>query len=184
MPLSRSENMARIRSTDTKPEIRLRKALWQQGLRYRLHQRVEDKIRPDIVFTKAKVAIFIDGCQWHGCPEHYVRPRTRTDFWGKKLLENNQRDISQTQKLREHGWLIFRVWEHEIWEDLPYLVNKIIEILLGKGLPNQEDWRVFKVEVIDEENNLEKRFMRKLLFPTEVRIVEQTRSTKKWRKTI
>lgn len=182
MPLTRSENMARIKSADTKPEIRLRKALWKQGLRYRLHRKIEGKIRPDIVFVKAKVAVFIDGCQWHGCPGHYVRPRTRNDFWGEKLLENVGRDTRQTQLLIDNGWSVFRVWEHEVWEDLPQVVNQIRDIVQGKKLPNQKDWRVYKVDVINPEDDLEKRYMRSLASPEQIRVVEQTRSTKKWKR--
>lgn len=184
MPLTRSENMARIRSIDTKPEIRLRKALWRQGLRYRLHHKLIDKIRPDIVFVKAKVAIFIDGCQWHGCPSHYVSPRTRTEFWGNKLLENNLRDVTQTRILIENGWSVYRVWEHKIWEDLPGVVKKILDILFGREVVNQDDWRVFQVEIIDQQNNLEKRYMRRLIVPDEIKVVEQIRSTKKWKKNL
>ena len=183
MPLTRSENMARIKSADTKPEIRLRKALWQQGLRYRLHQKIEGKIRPDLIFAKAKVAVFIDGCQWHGCPEHYVRPRTRNDFWDGKLLENVERDTRQTQLLIDNGWSVFRVWEHEVWEDLPFVVNQIRNIVLGNKFPAQNAWRVFRVDVINPEENLEKRYMRRLTSPEKIKVVEQTRSTKKWRRT-
>ena len=182
MPLTRSENMARIKSADTKPEIRLRKALWRQGMRYRLHHKIERGIRPDIVFVKAKVAIFVDGCQWHGCPKHYVRPRTRNDFWGGKLLENVERDTRQTQLLIDNGWSVFRVWEHEVWEDLPFVVNHIREIIHGNKFPDQNDWRVFQVDVIDLEDDLEKRYMRRLTSSKEIKSVEQTRTTKKWNK--
>ncbi|HYO69174.1 MAG TPA: very short patch repair endonuclease, partial [Archangium sp.] len=87
MGLTRSEQMSRIRGKDTSPERLLRSALWRAGLRFRLQSRTPYG-RPDVVFSKARVAVFIDGCFWHGCPDHYVRPRTRNDFWSSKLLEN------------------------------------------------------------------------------------------------
>ena len=113
MTLTRSQNMARIKSKDTKPELLLRRALWRQGLRYRLQYRIEN-IRPDIVFVKARVALFIDGCQWHGCPEHYARPRTNQVFWDQRLRVNAERDTKQTVLLRATGWIPYRIWEHDI----------------------------------------------------------------------
>lgn len=86
------------RSQHTRPEVLLRQALWRAGLRYRLHTRTPVG-RPDIVFPRQKVAIFIDGCFWHGCPEHYVRPRSRPEFWAAKLLTNFERDHRQTREL-------------------------------------------------------------------------------------
>ncbi len=137
MTLTRSQNMARIKSKDTKPELLLRRALWRQGLRYRLQYRIEN-IRPDIVFVKARVALFIDGCQWHGCPEHYVRPRTNQVFWDQRLRVNAERDTKQTVLLRATGWIPYRIWEHDIWANLPMAVDRVrllvkerVEILAG-----------------------------------------------------
>ena len=70
--------------------------------------------RPDIVFPGARVAVFIDGCFWHGCPDHYVRPRSSEEFWSKKLAENCRRDSVQTKRLEDIGWRVCRVWEHEV----------------------------------------------------------------------
>ena len=91
---ARSAGIARNPSHGTKPETLLRSALWRRGLRYRLEYKTEWG-RPDLTFLGPKVAIFIDGCFWHGCPEHYVRPRTREAFWQKKLKENVNRDRRQ-----------------------------------------------------------------------------------------
>ena len=183
MPLSRSQNMARIKSANTKPEMRLRQALWANGFRYRLHFNIE-KIRPDIVFLGRKLAIFVDGCQWHGCPEHYVCPRTRSDFWQNKLLENIERDTKQTQILKTLGWSVYRVWEHEILESLPNTVNKINALMLEQGEALSENWRLFKVEIIDAKTDLERRYLRLLELPDVIQVIEKIRSTKKWKRLV
>src|SRR5262245_58666688 len=82
-PAQRSRCMSHIKGKDTKPELLLRKALWRLGLRYRLHAKIPG--RPDVVFPKAKVAVFIDGCQWHCCPIHFVRPKSNQEFWDRKF---------------------------------------------------------------------------------------------------
>lgn len=111
-PLTRSENMARIRSRDTAPELRLRKALWAAGVRYRLHADLPGK--PDIVLPRAKVAVFVDGCFWHSCPVHGTSPKTNTDYWRPKLERNRERDARADTALRELGWLPLRLFDHEI----------------------------------------------------------------------
>lgn len=180
MPLTRSQNMSRIRPTDTKPEVRLRKALWKDGLRYRLHYKIH-KTTPDITFIKARLAVFIDGCQWHGCPEHYVRPRTREDFWSEKLLKNVERDIRQTEELESEGWFVHRIWEHEVWENLPKVVFDIKYILDIKSSPViSSDWRVYTVIVVDKTTDLERRYMKSLKTPENTWFVERQRSTRKW----
>lgn len=173
--------MSRIKSANTKPEIILRHALWAKGLRYRINYRVE-KVRPDVVFTKAKIAIFVDGCQWHGCPEHYVKPRTRDEFWSKKLKESIERDIAQTDLLTSKGWLVYRAWEHEIWENLPNITETILKILETKQVETASNFRVFKVEKTNLENEIEKRYMLDLSFPETIKIIERKRSTKKWKR--
>lgn len=117
MALSRSQQMSRIRGRNTGPELALRKALWAAGMRYRLHVRTPHG-RPDIVFPGRTVAVFIDGCFWHGCPLHYVRPRSREAFWATKLHQNIQRDRRQTAGLESAGWRVVRVWEHEVADDI------------------------------------------------------------------
>src|SRR5689334_1387580 len=97
--------MSRIRGSNTSPERLLRLALWRRGYRYRLHARTPVGA-PDIVFGRRKVAVFVDGCFWHGCPEHYVRPRTRNAFWDAKLDENFKRDRRQTLALIQAGWRV------------------------------------------------------------------------------
>jgi DNA mismatch endonuclease (patch repair protein) len=103
------------RNKNTKPEILLRSSLHAMGLRYRVAYRPVAGLRrtADIVFTKARVAVFIDGCFWHGCPDHY-RPSTRnSEFWSAKIEGNRARDIETTALLSSAGWTVIRVWEHE-----------------------------------------------------------------------
>jgi DNA mismatch endonuclease, patch repair protein len=114
-PAQRSYNMSMIRCADTRPEVLLRKALWRLGFRYRLLKRLPG--RPDLVFPRFKAALFIDGCFWHGCPKHFVSPQTNASFWKKKIVSNVERDAKVNQDLRRSGWLVIRVWEHEIRHD-------------------------------------------------------------------
>jgi len=123
----RSANMSRIRGTNTQPELLLRRALWKKGLRYRLHSKIEG-IRPDIVFKARKLVIFVDGCFWHGCPLHYVRPRSKCEFWAGKLRDNTVRDQVQTLCLIEGGWTVLRFWEHEIKAGLEQVVTSVLNV--------------------------------------------------------
>jgi DNA mismatch endonuclease (patch repair protein) len=114
--MTRSQQMARIRSSDTKPELRLRRHLWAAGLRYRLRPALPGT--PDIAFISARVAVFVDGCFWHGCPSHYQRPVRNADFWSAKLARNANRDRMVDRKLQELGWTVHRIWEHDLRSDL------------------------------------------------------------------
>jgi DNA mismatch endonuclease (patch repair protein) len=112
----RSRNMQAIRRTDTKPEIALRSALHRDGYRFRKDFSIytsSRRVRPDIVFTAKKVAVFIDGCFWHCCPEHGRRPSANSGYWSPKLLRNVERDRLADAALHADGWTIVRVWEHE-----------------------------------------------------------------------
>lgn len=111
-PAQRKYCMSRIRGKDTKPEIVLRKLLWAAGCRYRLKNRLPG--RPDIVFPRSKLAVFVDGCFWHGCPKHAVMPKTNRAFWRKKLSRNMQRDREVNHQLRKMGWRVVRLWEHQV----------------------------------------------------------------------
>lgn len=111
--MSRSDNMAAVRARDTVPELALRKALWAAGMRgFRVHMKVPG--HPDIAFTRRRVAVFVDGCYWHGCPEHYSSPRTHVDFWAKKLRENVARDRASDIALLADGWVPVHLWVHEL----------------------------------------------------------------------
>jgi DNA mismatch endonuclease (patch repair protein) len=171
--------MARIKDKHTKPEMLLRRALWEQGLRYRMHHAIE-KIRPDIVFTAKKVAIFVDGCQWHGCPEHYVFPRTNQEFWANKLKKNTERDIKQTNALISAGWTPIRFWEHEIWSNISGVIDTIVDVLSTGNKPSIGNWRLIEIQIIDPEFDIEQRRCVMLESPIVERITQQKRSTKKW----
>ncbi len=111
----RRRNMQANRRKDTMPELRLRSELHRAGYRYRVDLRLDlvgARVRPDIVFTRRRVAVFVDGCFWHSCPEHGREPRANTDYWGPKLARNRERDRSITLLLQEAGWTVVRLWEH------------------------------------------------------------------------
>ena len=104
------------RRTNTKPELALRSALYARGYRYRKDFRLDlpaRKVRPDIVFTSRKVAVFVDGCFWHACPEHGTRPANNVWYWEPKLRRNVERDRAADAALTAAGWDVVRVWEHE-----------------------------------------------------------------------
>lgn len=103
------------RSRDTEPELAIRRLLHAAGVRYRVHRSPlkEVRRRADIVFGPAKVAVFIDGCYWHGCPEHYVPPKTNPGYWGPKISGNIARDRDTDARLTAAGWLVLRFWAHE-----------------------------------------------------------------------
>jgi DNA mismatch endonuclease, patch repair protein len=104
------------RRTDTKPELALRHALHRLGYRYRKDHRLDlaggRRVRPDIAFTARKVAVFVDGCFWHACPEHGSKPRANEWYWGPKLIKNVERDRINDAALILAGWTVIRLWEH------------------------------------------------------------------------
>jgi DNA mismatch endonuclease (patch repair protein) len=111
-----SARMRRNPRRDTQPEIALRKELHARGFRFRkdLLLRVPGRsVRPDVVFTRARVAVFVDGCFWHCCPEHGTEPRRNTGYWGPKLARNVARDRAVDKALAADGWVVVRGWEHE-----------------------------------------------------------------------
>lgn len=121
----RSRLMGRVRKRGTELELLLRKALWQAGFRYRLKTKIKLPGSPDLFFPRAKIAVFVDGCFWHGCPIHGTMSKTNTDFWRAKIARNRERDYEVDAKLSELGWNSIRIWEHEIKESLIDSVNRI-----------------------------------------------------------
>ncbi|MFH9978086.1 very short patch repair endonuclease [Streptomyces sp. NPDC017179] len=107
--------MSRQGSRDTAPEVAVRRLLHAAGLRYRVNVPVPGMPRRtiDIAFGKRKIAIFLDGCFWHGCPEHATHPKANSEWWRTKLDRNMSRDIETTGHLTEAGWTVLRFWEHE-----------------------------------------------------------------------
>ncbi|MEE1929778.1 very short patch repair endonuclease [Streptomyces sp. TRM 70351] len=116
---ARRRNMQAIRSRDTRPEKVIRQLVHAHGLRYRVAARPLPGVRrtADLVFRPARVAVFVDGCYWHGCPEHYVAPRTNPGYWSEKITKNVARDRDTDQRLTQAGWTVLRFWEHESPDD-------------------------------------------------------------------
>lgn len=182
MPLSRSEQMARIKGKNTTPELALRTVLWREGLRYRLHAKTPVG-RPDVVFPAKRVAVFVDGCFWHGCPDHYVRPRSRESFWQHKLRENIERDRRQTLELESLGWRVVRIWEHEAFEATSAMVAQVKAALVSTHWIPREDWRVFLVESMNEDTAWERRSLTPLRTSEPIRQTVGRRITAKWNRT-
>jgi DNA mismatch endonuclease (patch repair protein) len=113
---NRSVNMRANRRRDTGPEMQLRRIIHSRGLRYRCDLRFlvgGVAVRPDVVFTRRRVAVFVDGCFWHGCETHGRIPQVNTGYWAPKLRRNMSRDAQQAAALRNAGWLVIRAWEHD-----------------------------------------------------------------------
>jgi DNA mismatch endonuclease (patch repair protein) len=124
-PKLRSRNMSRIKSKNTKPEVILRKLLYSRGYRYRIQYILPGK--PDIVFVKKKIAIFVNGCFWHGhenCRESHV-PKTNSKFWEDKILKNKARDFKNINKLKEDGWNVLTFWECNLEKDPENEIRKL-----------------------------------------------------------
>ena len=111
----RAANMRGNRRADTKPELALRAALFAMGYRYRKDLRLDlpaRRVRPDIAFTSRRVAVFVDGCFWHACPEHGSKPKSNEWYWSPKLTRNVERDRAADAALAQAGWTVIRLWEH------------------------------------------------------------------------
>ena len=119
--------MSRIKGKNTGPEVKLRKLLYAHGIRgYRVHCNLKGK--PDIVFVKKRIAIFIDGCFWHKCPVCFQEPETRKEFWMKKIQSNVDRDNKVNTQLKDEGWIVMRFWEHDVRKNPDVIVKKISEM--------------------------------------------------------
>ena len=116
------------RSRDTKPELALRSLLHRRGLRYRVAARPLPDVRrtADIVFTRARVAVFVDGCFWHCCPRHYRQPGSNVDYWRGKARRNVERDRETDAMLCAAGWAVVRVWEHEDPAAAAELISQVV----------------------------------------------------------
>lgn len=124
----RKLNMSHIRAKNTKPEVKLRKFLSAAGFRgYRIHFNLPGK--PDIVFTKKKIVIFIDGCFWHKCSVCFQEPETHKEFWMKKIQSNVERDKKINEQLKNDGWTVIRIWEHDIRKSPENVVSEITKLL-------------------------------------------------------
>ncbi len=115
---------------DTQVELTVRRLLHARGLRYRVDfAPVNRRRRADVVFTRQKVAVFIDGCFWHGCPVHYIQPKTNAQYWWPKIERNIARDLETTRQLSDAGWTVLRFWEHEHPEDVADAIVELVEAL-------------------------------------------------------
>lgn len=110
-----SAKMSTLARRDTAPELALRRELHRRGLRYRVQMKVPGNNRRtiDIALTRAKLAVYVDGCFWHGCPEHYSAPRANSEWWRWKVERNQARDRDTDRQLAEAGWTVLRFWEHD-----------------------------------------------------------------------
>jgi DNA mismatch endonuclease, patch repair protein len=133
----RSFNMSRITGKNTKPELILRRFLFSKGLRgYRVHSALFGK--PDIVFPRHKLVIFVDGCFWHKCPRCFVKPATNRGFWEKKIAGNIKRDQLVKKRLSEDGYKVIRFWEHEIRKNINKCYFLIAREFSKRDLPKRQ----------------------------------------------
>lgn len=124
----RSKNMSHIRSKDTSIELKVRKYLFSLGYRYRVNYK-ELPVKPDIVFTKKKIAIFIHGCYWHGhnCNSRYAHiSKSNTNYWNTKIQRNQERDKRNIEQLEKDGWKVIVLWECEIKENFEFIIKEKI----------------------------------------------------------
>lgn len=129
--------MRAVRSRDTKPETEVRRMLHARGFRFRVNLRLKlegGAVRPDIVFPTEKIAVFIDGCYWHACPEHGSRPQHNRQFWDEKFARNKQRDLDNNQLLTKNGWKVLRYWEHESSERATAFIATAVSDARLKGV--------------------------------------------------
>ncbi|GAB7190839.1 very short patch repair endonuclease [Kineococcus sp. NUM-3379] len=125
-----SQRMSRLRKRDNAPEMAIRRRLHARGLRYRVAWPVPGQRRRtiDIAFTRARLAVYVDGCFWHGCPEHMHLPKANREWWTRKIAWNQARDADVTRQLEVLGWTVLRVWEHEDPEEV---VERVVRWLTG-----------------------------------------------------
>ncbi|WP_393100439.1 very short patch repair endonuclease [Streptomyces sp. LN325] len=134
--------MSRQARKDTSAELAVRRLLHAAGLRYRVEYPVPGMARRriDVAFTRAKVAVLIDGCFWHGCPEHATYPKANADWWRKKLDRNMARDRETTDHLAAQGWTVLRFWEHQAAEEVVVLVRAAVQRRLDERTRGHEAW--------------------------------------------
>jgi DNA mismatch endonuclease (patch repair protein) len=120
----RSRIMSKIKGKDTSPELRLRKELWRIGYRYKKDYK-SGPYRIDVAFPRAKLAIMVDGCFWHACPRHFKMPKSNKRYWIKKIGDNRKRDNKFNNFMRVGGWMVIRLWEHDINNNLAGCMKRI-----------------------------------------------------------
>jgi DNA mismatch endonuclease, patch repair protein len=125
--------MKATRRRDTGAELKLRRELHRRGMRYRIHVQVLPGLRrqADIVFAGVRLAVFVDGCFWHGCPIHGTQAHANADYWDAKILQNQQRDRDTDERLRTADWTTLRVWEHQSAQEAATLVQQTYADLIA-----------------------------------------------------
>lgn len=121
------------RGRDTKPELAVRSAVHRRGIRYRVSVRPQPEFArtADLVLRKTRIAVFVDGCFWHGCPDHRTQPATNSRFWADKIARNIERDTETTEYLQQSGWTVLRFWEHEDPEAVADRVQQAVQSALA-----------------------------------------------------
>ncbi|MXZ52250.1 MAG: very short patch repair endonuclease [Acidimicrobiaceae bacterium] len=123
------------RSRDTKPEMAVRSAVHRRGIRFRVSARPQPEIArtADLVLRKTRIAVFVDGCYWHGCPDHHTQPATNAQYWADKIARNVERDSETTAYLQQAGWTVLRFWEHEDPEAVADQVQEAVHSALASA---------------------------------------------------
>ena len=124
------------RRRDTEPELRIRRLLHAEGMRFRVDLPIRldgsRPVRPDLVFTRARLAVFVDGCFWHGCSEHKGPSKTNAHYWTPKIASNAARDRRHTRALADAGWTVLRFWEHEPADEVARHIQSVYRRLLDQ----------------------------------------------------
>lgn len=129
-----SRRMAKVRQKGTDAEMALRRELYRRGLRYRVNYEVLKKPRrvADVAFPSLRIAVFVDGCFWHGCPEHASWPKQNAEFWRKKIEANRQRDKDTNERLGRMGWTVLRFWQHESPAESAASIARVVTVARSK----------------------------------------------------
>ncbi len=133
--------MQAAKPKDTAPEKAIRSAIHRRGLRYRVDAKPLKELnrRADIIFRSIKVAVFIDGCFWHGCPIHGTQAKANAEFWRVKIRQNRERDADTNKRLEDAGWKVIRVWEHEDSEDASEKIYSIVRKCQSAQAPSKDN---------------------------------------------
>ena len=116
--------MSRIRSRDTRQEKVLDELLKKKRIKHTMYPKIGG--RPDIILNNRKVAVFLDGCFWHGCKKHYIEPKSNKEYWQMKIKYNMERDKKNTAVLRKNGWKVIRIWEHQMKDNSDKAVRRVL----------------------------------------------------------
>ncbi|QCX28488.1 DNA mismatch endonuclease Vsr [Nocardioides jishulii] len=145
-PAALTEKMSTYPRRDTRPELLLRRELHRRGLRYRVQLKVPANRRRtiDVAFTRIRLAVFVDGCFWHGCPEHGTQPQRNSEWWRWKIQRNQDRDADTDALLKASGWTVLRIWEHE---DVLSAADRIEQLVrVPESLPHPPLATEYKIE--------------------------------------